>query len=217
MAPKKNSEAREKKVYLADMPTGSGEIIKVRLDDPTEEYLDKLNQAGIKVSLVEKFTKPRYAKITPEVKYKLIWLIENGNTYSYSCETVGVSVSYMNEYRMKHPQFDRRVKAAMIGHEDMMADALYTTGLSGNVAAQIFYLVNRTRFRPRNDPRKWMNVQNIEVSGQDGLPVQTMELSHEERKRVIDAYVERSKRAESLPKVSRFKKSMKIPKPTEME
>ena len=207
MPTNKTTEAREKKVFLVDMPTGSGETQKIRLDDPTDEYLDKLRQAGIKVTKVEKFTKPRYAKITAEVKHKLIWLIENGNTYTYSCEAVGVSVPYMNEYRQRHPQFDRRVKSVMMGQEDMMADALFTTGLSGNVAAQVFFLVNRTRFRSREDPRKWMHVQNIEVSGPEGQPVQTMELTHDERKRVIDSYVKRAERAESLPKISKFRKS----------
>ena len=209
MATNKSTEDREKKSYLADMPTGSGETIKVRLDDPTDEYLEKLRSAGIKVTQVDKFTKPRYAKITAEVKHKLVWLIEHGHTYTYSCEMVGVSVTYMNEYRQKHPQFDRRVKAAMISHDDMMADALYTTGLGGNVTAQIFYLVNRTRFRPRSDPRKWMNVSSIEVSGPEGMPVQTIELTHEERKKVIESYTIRSERAESLPKLSDIKKRKK--------
>ncbi len=209
MASNKSTEPRDTKSYLAEMPTASGEVVKVRLDDPTDEYISTLRQAGVKVTPIQKFTKPRYAKITPEVKHKLVWMIEQGHTYTYACEAVGVSVTYVNEYRQKHPQFDRRVKAAMQGHEDMMADALYTTGLGGNVTAQIFYLVNRTRFRPRSDPRKWMHVSSIEVSGPEGQPIQTMELTHEERKRIILSYEKRAERAESLPKISKFKKSMK--------
>ena len=86
MASNKSTEPRDTKSYLAEMPTASGEVVKVRLDDPTDEYISTLRQAGVKVTPIQKFTKPRYAKITPEVKHKLVWMIEQGHTYTYACE-----------------------------------------------------------------------------------------------------------------------------------
>jgi len=160
----------------------------------------------------KKIGRPKIVKrnhvFTLAVRKQLITLLEQGNTLSYSCEALNVSPSTVYNYRLKHDKYDRQVRKAMTTQITMVADAIYTNAVAGNTTAQIFYLVNRTRHMPRESHDKWMNLSSIEMSGPDGNPIQTTELTHEERQSLLLEYAKRAERAESLPKASRFKKPM---------
>ena len=184
-----NRQIEGLKGYTLSVKTANGsENLTIRGLDQAQ--IKQLQEAGLMVKEQTKWVKPRYAKITAEVRDKLIWLLEHGNTYTFSCEAVDVSPTYMNEYRKRHPRFDAKVNAARDGQTDGMADALYMTGIGGNVTAQIFFLTNRTRFLPRSDPRKWLNVQAIEVSGPDGSAMQFND-TDAENERKIQEYEQR--------------------------
>jgi len=155
------------------------------LHDPSPEVVESLRASGHEVREEVIAKKPRFSKITSEIKERLLELLAFGNTFMHSCNVLDVSPSYIIEYRATHPAYDAKVRAAMKTQQAAMADALYTTGVGGNVTAQIFFLVNRTRFLRSSDPDKWMNTQNIEVSGPGEGPLELTFLSPEERERQI--------------------------------
>jgi len=170
------------------------------LHDPSPEVVESLRASGHEVREEVIAKKPRFSKITSEIKGRLLELLALGNTFMHSCNVLDVSPSYIIEYRAKYPAYDAKVRAAMKTQQAAMADALYTTGVGGNVTAQIFFLVNRTRFLRSSDPDKWMNTQNIEVSGPGEGPLELMFLSPEERERRILELLD--KKAKDLPGAS---------------
>ena len=48
---------------------------------------------------------------------------------------------------MEYKRFDNKVNAIIDSRNQSMEDALYSSGIKGNVAAQIFWLKNRYRKR----------------------------------------------------------------------
>lgn len=112
-------------------------------------------------------------------------LVGDGNTLTYAANLLGVSYETVRLYREKHPSYNEKVLATRKTKIDMVADALYTGAVGGNVTAQIFFLVNRTRHLPRDDPEKWMNLNSIEVAGPGGRPVEMEIKSDSELKQVV--------------------------------
>ena len=142
--------------------------VEIGLDDVSDDEIERLRAAGFTVRLKQTSAKKRrYSKLSRGTREKILEMLGNGCTIKQACEAAGVSVSYFNEYRRRHPQFDARVQSVMRARVEIIADALYEAGRNGNVRAQIFFLVNRTRFLPRDDPDKWLSLNSIEVSGPD--------------------------------------------------
>ncbi len=121
---------------------------------------------------------------TVEKQATFLELLRTGNTISHACEVIGVSHDAVEKYRRKNPEYNEEVIVAREVQIRVVEDALYQTALSGHVTAQIFFLVNRTKYRPRNE--KWENLQSIKhnVSSEVKMPtpidVSLAELSDEE-------------------------------------
>ncbi len=124
-------------------------------------------------------------KFVREKRAQYLELVGQGNTLTYAADLIGVSYETIRLYRTAHPSYDKKVLAARMTQVDMVADALYTSALGGNVTAQIFLLVNRTRHLPRNDPEKWMHLNSIVVSGPEGKPVEVEIKSKDDLRRFV--------------------------------
>lgn len=105
----------------------------------------------------------RPEKVTPDVKQKVVELLESGNTVAHSAELCGITPTTVMNHRKKDKEFDHAVRVAMAARIDVVADSLYVSAVQGNVTAQIFFLINRTRHMSRSDSDKWMDVRHIEA------------------------------------------------------
>jgi len=107
---------------------------------------------------------PNVTKITAKKKSEFVELLRGGNTIGYSCEVLQVDRSTVFKARQRDPAFDEDVKATRITRVEMVEDSLFGNALSGNVTAQVFYLINRTRHLSKTDPEKWMDTKHIDAS-----------------------------------------------------
>lgn len=106
-----------------------------------------------------------------KAKEQFIELLWSGNSITSAAEALNVGRRTIYRHRHDDPKFDEAVVKAMRGRIEIVEDALYMSALQGNVTAQIFYLVNRTRhLKDQRDKRgeKWISVNRMEVSGPDG-------------------------------------------------
>lgn len=210
-----NGDLQKKPVLVLKSHDGH---VEIGLDDVSDDEIERLRAAGFTVRLKQTSAKKRrYSKLSKDTREKILEMLGNGCTIKQACEAAGVSVSYFKEYRRRHPQFDARVQSVMRARVEIIADALYEAGRNGNVKAQIFFLVNRTRFLPRDHPDKWLSLNSIEVSGHDNdkTAVRT-ELSLEEMrariKQMLEEFVESGGLDPTRPRLSDIKLSP-VPEP----
>lgn len=184
------SPVQEQRDYVMEIDLPDGKRLIDLMDIP-KEMAERLKQAGFHVRQKRSPARKnrKFSKFTKEVREKILELLSNGQTIALACEAVGVSTSHFLKYRQTHPEFDKAVRAAMKGQICHVEDSLYQTALNGNVTAQIFFLVNRTRHMPRDSPDRWMNLHSVEMSGPGGGSID-LNVSIEERKERIARMLE---------------------------
>src|SRR5262245_29322335 len=107
-------------------------------------------------------------KLTPDKKAKFLELLRAGSSITDACTTLGVAYSTVRNHRLKSQSFDEQIRLAMETQVAMVEDALFRAAMKGNVTAQIFYLINRTRFKPQE--QRWQHVNHIRYPGAEGEP-----------------------------------------------
>jgi len=102
---------------------------------------------------------PRISKeIKEEKKEALLRSLESGVSITEACEAANVSRNSIWEWRKKSKRFNNKVNSIIDSRTQSMEDALYSSGIKGNVAAQIFWLKNRAKDR-------WKDRIEYEVEG----------------------------------------------------
>lgn len=84
--------------------------------------------------------------------------LKSGVSITDACEVAKVSRAAIWVWRQKSIRFDNKVNAVIDSRTQSMEDALYASGIKGNVSAQIFWLKNRDR-------KRWKDSFEHEVSG----------------------------------------------------
>src|SRR5262245_20200867 len=109
---------------------------------------------------------PNRTKCTVVKKGQLLELLRCGHTLTGACAILGFSLWTLRRHRLKDKQFGDEVQAALEVQVAVVADALYQAAVGGNVKAQIFFLVNRSRHWPEAD--RWLNTWNIRAEVNHG-------------------------------------------------
>jgi hypothetical protein len=127
-------------------------------------------------------------KITKEskknIKKAFLKSLEAGVSITDACEAAHVSRTTIWNWRQESKRFDDKVNAVIDSRNQSMEDALYSSGIKGNVAAQIFWLKNRYR-------KRWKDrfEQKVEIEGEIGLDIKEYKIikamSEEEREKFI--------------------------------
>ena len=86
-------------------------------------------------------------EIKEEKKEALLRSLEGGVSITDACKAASVSRHAIWEWRKKSKRFDNKVNSIIDSRTQSMEDALYASGIKGNVAAQIFWLKNRAKDR----------------------------------------------------------------------
>lgn len=73
--------------------------------------------------------------------------LERGTSITEACENARISRMTVWRWRKKYKGFDSKVLLVIDSRTQSMEDALYASGLKGNVIAQIFWLKNRAKDR----------------------------------------------------------------------
>jgi hypothetical protein len=107
-------------------------------------------------------------KLTPDKKAKFLEVLRAGSSITDACTALGVAYSTVRNHRLKSSSFDEQVRVAMEIQVAKVEDALFRAAIKGNVTAQIFYLINRTRFKPQE--QRWQHVNHIRYPGAEGEP-----------------------------------------------
>jgi len=97
-------------------------------------------------------------EIKEEKKEALLKSLESGVSITDACGAASVSRHAIWEWRKKSKRFDNKVNAIIDSRTQTVEDALYSSGVKGNVTAQIFWLKNRAKDR-------WSDVQEHRLSG----------------------------------------------------
>ena len=84
--------------------------------------------------------------------------LKSGVSITDACEAAKISRAAIWVWRQKSIRFDNKVNAVIDSRTQSMEDALYASGIKGNVSAQIFWLKNRDR-------KRWRDRFEHEVSG----------------------------------------------------
>ncbi len=93
-----------------------------------------------------------------------------------AAKCVGISRQQAMNYASAVPEYMKAIEEAEMSANDLMEDALWKTGIEGNVIAQKFWLLNRS-------PEKWQDKRaaNIAVIAPNQLTKEQLEI--EARKR----------------------------------
>jgi len=86
-------------------------------------------------------------EIKEEKKEALLRSLEGGVSITDACGAASVSRHAIWEWRKKSKRFDNKVNSIIDSRTQTMEDALYASGIKGNVTAQIFWLKNRAKDR----------------------------------------------------------------------
>ncbi len=97
---------------------------------------------------------------------------ESGATFDASCKSAGVARTSIWNWRKQDVELDEQIKTIRNARTQVMEDALFQSGIKGNVVAQIFWLKNR-------GGGEWKDKQEIEHSGK-------LELNEEETNKLIE-------------------------------
>lgn len=93
-------------------------------------------------------------RLNKRTKQEFLAFLYSGHSITSASEKVGLDRHKILSHRRKDPVFNQQVEDACETTMEMVEDALYKKALSGNVTAQIFYLVNRSR-------GKWRQVSKV--------------------------------------------------------
>jgi transcriptional regulator with XRE-family HTH domain len=92
----------------------------------------------------------------------------NGLTDKEICGNLGISQETLCQYKHKYPELAEALKASRDEANAQVENALHKSALSGNIAAQIFWLKNRKS-------SDWRDKQDIEHSGKLDLTIDQIE------------------------------------------
>jgi hypothetical protein len=138
---------------------------------------------------------PTFEKFNTERRGAYLAALRSGKHRCTASRSVGVSHSLVCMYRNEHPEFAKEETAAEMEADGQVVDSLFTTALSGNVAAICAWLYNRR-------PDEWKDRRKFEHSGPGGgpIPMQLEAMTHDERRRRIEGLlVERERAGAALP------------------
>lgn len=107
---------------------------------------------------IESTKRGRPTVFSDRLALALIALAERGATDEEMAVAAGIDVRTLYRWKEAHPDFCQALKEKKDLADDFMEDALYKTGMSGNVTAQIFWLKNR-------QPKRWRDRQEIVSDG----------------------------------------------------
>ena len=93
--------------------------------------------------------------------------LKSGVSITDACIAANASRTTIWEWRQKSIRFDNKVNAVIDSRTQSMEDALYSSGIKGNVAAQIFWLKNRDRKRWKDRFEHEITERRIIVIGED--------------------------------------------------
>jgi len=106
------------------------------------------------------------------IKEAFLKSLNNGVTLDKAAESAGVTRATIWNWRNIDEEFNNAINETINSRTQTMEDALFQSGVKGNVVAQIFWLKNRSKGR-------WKDKQEIEHSGK-------IELNKEETNELID-------------------------------
>ena len=90
-------------------------------------------------------------KISKEIKEQkkeaFLKSLEGAVSISDACKAANVSRNTIWEWRKKLKRFDKKVNSIIDSRTQSVEDALFSSAVKGNVAAQIFWLKNRAKER----------------------------------------------------------------------
>jgi len=90
-------------------------------------------------------------KISREIKEQkkeaFLESLEGGVSISDACKAANISRNTIWEWRKKLKRFDNKVNSIIDSRTQSVEDALFSSAVKGNVAAQIFWLKNRAKDR----------------------------------------------------------------------
>jgi len=92
-----------------------------------------------------------------------------------AAEAVGVNVKTVERHMKADKAFAENVSTAEMFRDDQMVNALYQSGINGNVIAQQVWLYNRR-------PDRWKDARKYQITGEEGGPVK---VSIEERSKAL--------------------------------
>jgi AcrR family transcriptional regulator len=110
------------------------------------------------------------------IKEAFLKSLNNGVTLDKAAESAGVTRATIWNWRNIDEEFNNAINETINSRTQTMEDALFQSGVKGNVVAQIFWLKNRSKGR-------WKDKQEIEHSGK----IELNNLTDEE----IDEYLDR--------------------------
>lgn len=111
--------------------------------------------------------------------------LELGATFDDACKAAGINRTTIWLWRKADPELDNKVKEVRNARTQVMEDALFQSGLGGNVTAQIFWLKNRGE-------GEWKDRHEIDHKIES-------DLNEEERNELINLTKEAIRRLEDMP------------------
>ena len=107
----------------------------------------------------------RETKMNKERRDGILKLLRNGQTITFACEAMNVSRQREWEERRDNEEYRNQVNDALMRRAEMVEDALYAKAISGDVAAQRLFLINRAPVRWKSE--HWAGLQ-VESRGRLG-------------------------------------------------
>ena len=95
--------------------------------------------------------KAKRKKMTKYVEDRIIEGLINGNTLVHTCEVLNIPRMTEWRHRQQKKSYRKRVDAAYETRTEVVEDALFATAISGNVQAQRFFLINRSKPRWKSE------------------------------------------------------------------
>ena len=86
-------------------------------------------------------------EIKEQRKEAFLESLEGGVSISDACKAANISRNTIWEWRKKSKRFDKKVNSIIDSRTQSVEDALFSSAVKGNVAAQIFWLKNRAKDR----------------------------------------------------------------------
>jgi len=102
------------------------------------------------------------AKIDAEMRRRIVQCVRKGLTFTETADTVGVTRYAIHKARLADKDFDAAIREAIRINVGQIEDALFKAAKGGNVTAQIFYLVNKTRHLPPEE--RYENTNRVDIT-----------------------------------------------------
>ena len=111
-------------------------------------------------------------KISKEIKERkkeaFLKSLDGGVPITKACEEANISRNAIWEWRKKSKRFDNKVNSIIDSRTQSVEDALFSSAVKGNVAAQIFWLKNRAKER-------WKDKFEYDIPGDINVKVKVTE------------------------------------------